>query len=235
MTTPGQPSSPTEATGRPVASAAPVRSLRESKKERTRQALADAAMSLVLSEGYAGATIEAIAERAGVSVRTFHNYFPSKDAVFAHPFDQMCGSLNAHLQRQPEGIPLLDALIEAWMALFAEQQDQLVQVALVVSAVSEIQSIRDNVACTALASSAPLLTELARRDGNGPNSEMTAALALRIVIDATGLAFQAHPLNFYSATVDESVLRDSDDLLGDIRTALESLRRIASGAPSPIS
>lgn len=235
MTTSGTlPSSPPAAT-RPVAGGHPTRSLRESKKERTRQALADAAMSLVISEGYSGATIEAIAERAGVSVRTFHNYFPTKDAVFAHPFDQMCDSLTKHLQRQPEDAPLLDALIEAWMASFTEQQDQFVQVALVVSAVSEIQSIRDNVAGTAMDSSAPLIAELARRDGNGPRSEQTAALAMRIVIDATGLAFEAHPLNFYSTTVNESVLRDNDDLLGDIRAALDSLRRICSGTSATTS
>ena len=52
-------------------------SLRETKKEATRRALADAAASLALSGGSDSVTVGAIAEAAGVSARTFHNYFTS--------------------------------------------------------------------------------------------------------------------------------------------------------------
>lgn len=58
--------------------------LRETKKARTRAALARAALKLVAEEGLHGTTIEAIAARADVSPRTFFNYFESKDEAVVH-------------------------------------------------------------------------------------------------------------------------------------------------------
>ncbi|MET3175532.1 UNVERIFIED_ORG: AcrR family transcriptional regulator [Arthrobacter sp. UYCu721] len=56
--------------------------LRERKKVETWTALHEAAASLAQQRGLEQATVEAIAESAGVSPRTFFNYFPAKeDAV----------------------------------------------------------------------------------------------------------------------------------------------------------
>jgi AcrR family transcriptional regulator len=56
--------------------------LRERKKVETWTAIHEAAASLALQHGLDQATVEAIAESAGVSPRTFFNYFPAKeDAV----------------------------------------------------------------------------------------------------------------------------------------------------------
>ncbi|MBF4615792.1 TetR/AcrR family transcriptional regulator [Curtobacterium sp. VKM Ac-1376] len=52
--------------------------LRERKKQQTRHAIHRAALALVTDRGLAGVTIEAICADAGVSPRTFFNYFPSK-------------------------------------------------------------------------------------------------------------------------------------------------------------
>jgi AcrR family transcriptional regulator len=54
-------------------------SLREKKKRETRTALARAAAELLLNEGDDGMTVAAIAEQAGVSTRTFHNYFSRRE------------------------------------------------------------------------------------------------------------------------------------------------------------
>jgi AcrR family transcriptional regulator len=57
-------------------------SLRDRQKAETRLALHQAAVALVLERGLDHATVELITDRAGVSQRTFFNYFPSKeDAV----------------------------------------------------------------------------------------------------------------------------------------------------------
>lgn len=57
-------------------------SLRERKKAETWSAIHETAASLVLERGFEHTTVEAIAESAGVSPRTFFNYFQSKeDAV----------------------------------------------------------------------------------------------------------------------------------------------------------
>lgn len=59
--------------------------LRQAKKSRTRAAIAAAAAELVLDGGIDSATVASIASRAGVSVRTFHNYFPSRgEALLFH-------------------------------------------------------------------------------------------------------------------------------------------------------
>lgn len=57
-------------------------SLRARKKAETWSAIHEAAAGLALEHGVEGATVEAIAAAAGVSPRTFFNYFPAKeDAV----------------------------------------------------------------------------------------------------------------------------------------------------------
>ncbi|WP_439689306.1 TetR/AcrR family transcriptional regulator [Curtobacterium sp. SP.BCp] len=52
--------------------------LRERKKQQTRAAIHGAALELVTRHGLAGVTVEEICAAAGVSSRTFFNYFPSK-------------------------------------------------------------------------------------------------------------------------------------------------------------
>ncbi|MGY1636120.1 TetR/AcrR family transcriptional regulator [Geodermatophilus sp. SYSU D00742] len=53
--------------------------LRERKKSDTRRRLTEAAQELVLAAGLDGVTVEQICSRAGVSLRTFFNYFESKE------------------------------------------------------------------------------------------------------------------------------------------------------------
>lgn len=53
--------------------------LRETKKAATRNAIADAAAQILLTEGYESFTVATIAKAAGVSTRTFHNYFTGLD------------------------------------------------------------------------------------------------------------------------------------------------------------
>lgn len=62
--------------------------LRERKRERTRQALIDAAIELFGSTGYEQTTIADIAARAEVGRRTFFSYFASKEELlFPAAFD----------------------------------------------------------------------------------------------------------------------------------------------------
>lgn len=56
-------------------------SRRELNRQRTQADIEDAATRLVDERGYAAVTVEEICEAAGISRRTFFNYFPTKDAA----------------------------------------------------------------------------------------------------------------------------------------------------------
>ena len=58
--------------------------LRERKKVDTRRALSDAALRLAFEQGLDTVTREAIADLAGVSLRTFNNYFTGKYEALAY-------------------------------------------------------------------------------------------------------------------------------------------------------
>jgi AcrR family transcriptional regulator len=58
--------------------------LRERKKEAVRQSLHEATLRLVVEQGLENVTVEAIADAALVSRRTFSNYFSSKEEALFH-------------------------------------------------------------------------------------------------------------------------------------------------------
>jgi AcrR family transcriptional regulator len=93
--------------------------LRERKKEQTRHALAEVALDLFETRGYADTTVEDIAAAADVSPRTFFRYFAGKDeAVFDRAGD-VEGAFRALLDSRPADEPLLVSLREIGKALIA--------------------------------------------------------------------------------------------------------------------
>ncbi len=63
--------------------------LRERKRLATRSAITAVARSLTAERGLNGYTVEEVCEKAGISRRTFFNYFPSKeDAIIGHVDDE---------------------------------------------------------------------------------------------------------------------------------------------------
>ncbi|ANZ41280.1 TetR family transcriptional regulator [Lentzea guizhouensis] len=97
--------------------------LRERKKAATREALGDAARSLCVEHGLDGVTVEQIAHAAGVSLRTFFNYFSSKEeAVVAGDSTTADAFVRAFADR-PADEPLLAALREALQSAFPEHVD----------------------------------------------------------------------------------------------------------------
>jgi AcrR family transcriptional regulator len=98
--------------------------LRERKKQRTREAIVDAALRLFEERGFDQTTIADIAEAADIAPRTFFGYFPSKDDVVFADFQETLDGLSARLDDRSEDETAIDA-IRAWIGVRLEQVDVL--------------------------------------------------------------------------------------------------------------
>lgn len=90
--------------------------LRERKKLDTRRALSDAALELVFEEGLDKLTREGIARLAGVSLRTFNNYFTGKYEALAYRQTQRLRRSIEMLRERPADEPLWTAIAESVVA-----------------------------------------------------------------------------------------------------------------------
>jgi AcrR family transcriptional regulator len=85
-------------------------SVRELQLRETRARIANAALELFATQGYAETTIDQIAIEAGVGRRTIFRYFPTKESMV---FDHLRGGrefIIEQLQRRPESEPVLVSL-----------------------------------------------------------------------------------------------------------------------------
>ncbi|GAA1138864.1 TetR/AcrR family transcriptional regulator [Streptomyces javensis] len=87
--------------------------LRERKKAATRQSLHDAAVLLAAEHGVETLTVEAIADAATVSRRTFSNYFASKEQALLHHDRARTVRLVELIRTRPARESLMKAVIGA--------------------------------------------------------------------------------------------------------------------------
>jgi AcrR family transcriptional regulator len=96
--------------------------LRERKKVATRQALGEAAMRLAVERGLDNVLVEDIADAAGVSARTFNNYFASKyEAICALQLDRAV-RIGDELRARPAGEPLWESVMQAVLSQFGRAE-----------------------------------------------------------------------------------------------------------------
>jgi len=176
--------------------------LRERKKQQTRQALHDAALTLVSEHGLDGVTVEQICSDADVSPRTFFNYFTSKahaalglDTVevpewaatrFAEAdgrlVDDLCVLIAATVplsqdrRRMKELLVLRPEMAPMVMQWMAESRQSLLAT---VSSRTDEQTAR-----TAVGLVLSALSEVAHRDTVGDSDEL--AVKLRTVVAEMG-------------------------------------------------
>ena len=90
--------------------------LRERKKQQTREALSWAALRLAVDRGLSNVLVEDIAAEAGVSPRTYNNYFSSKAEAITWRHLNRARRTADLLRERPSGEPLWDSITCAVVA-----------------------------------------------------------------------------------------------------------------------
>ena len=90
--------------------------LRERKKQQTREALSWAALRLAIDRGLGNVLVEDIAAEAGVSPRTFNNYFSSKAEAITWRHINRARRTADLLRAEPPGEPLWESITRAVVA-----------------------------------------------------------------------------------------------------------------------
>ncbi|WP_217696717.1 TetR/AcrR family transcriptional regulator [Micromonospora avicenniae] len=97
-------------------------SLRERKKQQTRQSISDVATRLFLERGYDRVTIAEIAAASGVAKMTVTNYFPRKEDLVLDIADEFVALLARTAADRPTGEPVPDALRRRYQDAVARRE-----------------------------------------------------------------------------------------------------------------
>ena len=104
-----------------------IAGLRERKRDRTRRAIADAALDLFDRHGFHATTIPQIAAAADVSPRTVSGYFPAKEDLAFPEADERIGALEQRLRTRPPGETTAEALRQWLPEMVAGDADHAVE------------------------------------------------------------------------------------------------------------
>jgi AcrR family transcriptional regulator len=203
--------------------------LREDKKRATRAALSWAAVRLIVERGYDGALVEDIAAAAGVSPRTFNNYFGSKAEAVASRHLDRCLAVADHLRARPAGEPLWTALAQAFVAQLEPgpevtahprpDREAWVPGLRLMLAVPAVQAETLRAGATA---ESVLAEAIAERTGTDVKTDIYPRLVAATVLAASNVA-------------SETFLTRAGGQPGDIRGLVtEALELLAAGLPPPL-
>ncbi|MFE1307901.1 TetR family transcriptional regulator [Streptomyces sp. NPDC058755] len=163
-----------------------METLRERKKQRTRDALLRSALELFTTQGYEHTTVDEIAEAVGVSQRTFFRYFAGKEDVAFAVQDLAEARFVAAVRERPvHETPmetLRQAVLEGWDGL-REAVEAVVPVELYVRMYRTIESTPSLLAAHLLRSVATeetLARLLAEREGVDVDADPRPRLAVAV-------------------------------------------------------
>ena len=161
-------------------------SLRERKKLATRAALAKATWRLTIERGYAHTRIEDIAEAAGVSARTFGNYFSGKDEALLSVGADRGARMVAALRTCPGDADLWEALAYALSEQFAGQGEVPRDIAGRIAFPPELAAAQRRLHASI---EAALAAAIAARTGTDASKDLYPRLVAGVVVSATQTAF----------------------------------------------
>ena len=96
------------------------------RSQRTRQALGDALVELMMEKGYDAVSIKDIIDRANVGRSTFYSHYADKDGLFVSQLDRLMDLLSQHVPREhAEANPFFPSL---GLFLHIKQQQKLYRI-----------------------------------------------------------------------------------------------------------
>ncbi len=156
---------------------------RERHKRTTRQALEEAALVLFARDGFDATTVEAIAERAEVSPRTFFRYFAAKEEVLDMGWAERRERLARLVREAPAVADDLAAAVAALEGIAVDFEAERHRVVLRAAAVASSSALRGRTADTLTAWEATLAEGLAARRGlDAPDEEAGVAAAVAVAL-----------------------------------------------------
>lgn len=156
---------------------------RERHKRTTRQALEEAALVLFARDGFDATTVEAIAERAEVSPRTFFRYFAAKEEVLDMGWAERRERLARLVREAPAVADDLAAAVAALEGIAVDFEAERHRVVLRAAAVASSSALRGRTADTLTAWEVTLAEGLAARRGlDAPDEEAGVAAAVAVAL-----------------------------------------------------
>jgi AcrR family transcriptional regulator len=94
------------------------------KGSKQAEAVLEAAIRCLGEDGYAGTSLQRVADTAGVQKRMVLYYFESRERLVATAFERLADRFLAELAARVEGVHEPDALVDALVELLLEQSEQ---------------------------------------------------------------------------------------------------------------
>ncbi|WOP20158.1 TetR family transcriptional regulator [Raineyella sp. LH-20] len=205
--------------------------LRERKKRESHRALRIAALELVAERGLSDVRVEDIAHRAGVSPRTFFNYFTSKEQALVDPTPHHGADLRARILQAPPGPEVRDVLL----TVLIDHALELASDRTTWRLVKEVTSRHPELLPLAMGSSREisrvLRSAVAERLGTDPELDPYPTILVEASV-ATLRAAAAHFLHARTGAAGPAALTADDT--ADIRATLEAAAAsLRAGFPTP--
>lgn len=176
--------------------------------------LIQSAMELYSERGYEQTTVAEIAQKAGLTERTFFRYFPDKREVLFFGSERLGHAMAEAIERAPADAAPIDAVqaaLESVTAFFTDNRSHAQRRQAVINANRELQE-RERNKLAALA--AAMATALQRRGVKEP----TATLAAEMGVAIFKIAFERW--------LDDPQERDSTYF---VRESLDEMKAVSAG------
>jgi mycofactocin system transcriptional regulator len=142
----------------------------------SRQTLERIALALFDEQGFEAITVEQIADRAGVSRRTFFRYFDSKAAVLWAEFDQEVASLHRLLAEAPPDQSIVEAIKAAVLAANHYGMDDVAELRARMNVIATVPALGSSATQHYDGWAGALATFAARRLGQQPEDLIPQAI-----------------------------------------------------------